>query len=98
MQRSVGAATWRFHAKVRLHASADHVRSRLPLAVEVTPEGSGQCVAEVGSDNAQMLALYLGMLEVDFEVLDAPRLASELAKTGERFLRAASAGSPPAPG
>ncbi len=98
VQHSVGAATWRFHARVRLHAPAGHVRARLPFAVDVTPEGPDRCVAEVGSDNAQMLGLYLGLLEVDFEVLDAPELAAELAKTGERFLRAANAGSPPAPG
>jgi predicted DNA-binding transcriptional regulator YafY len=98
VQRSAGAATWRFHARVRLHAPVEHVRARLPIAVDVTPEGPDRCVAEVGSDNAQMLGLYLGMLEVDFEVLDAPELAAELAKTGERFLRAASAGSPPVPG
>jgi predicted DNA-binding transcriptional regulator YafY len=96
VQRSVGAATWRYHAKVRLHASTDYVRARLPLAVEVTPEGPDRCVAEVGSDNAAMLSLYLGLLEVDFEVLDAPELAAELARTGERFLRA-SAGSSRAP-
>jgi predicted DNA-binding transcriptional regulator YafY len=96
VQRSVGAATWRYHAKVRLHTSAGYVRARLPVAVEVTPEGPDRCVAEVGSDNAAMLSLYLGLLEVDFEVLGAPELAAELAKTGERFLRA-SAGSSPAP-
>ncbi|WP_318306998.1 helix-turn-helix transcriptional regulator [Amycolatopsis solani] len=98
VQRSAGAATWRFHARVRLHAPAEHVRARLPIAVDVTPDGPDHCVAEVGSDNAQTLGLYLGMLEVDFEVLDAPELAAELAKTGERFLRAANAGSRPAPG
>jgi predicted DNA-binding transcriptional regulator YafY len=98
VQRSVGTATWRFHARVRLHAPVEYVRARLPIAVDVTPEGPDRCVAEVGSDNASMLGLYLGMLEVDFEVLDAPDLAAALAKTGERFLRAANAGSPPAPG
>ncbi|MBE1493778.1 putative DNA-binding transcriptional regulator YafY [Amycolatopsis lexingtonensis] len=98
VQRSAGAATWRFHARVRLHAPVAHVRARLPIAVDVTPEGPDRCVAEVGSDNAATLGLYLGLLEVDFEVLDAPELAAELAKTGERFLRAASAGSRPAPG
>ncbi|WP_285481773.1 YafY family protein [Amycolatopsis sp. NBRC 101858] len=96
VQRNIGAATWRYHAKVRLHAPAGYVRARLPVAVEVTPEGPDRCVAEVGSDNAAMLALYLGLLEVDFEVLDAPELAAELAKTGDRFLRA-SAGSSRAP-
>ncbi|MFG1646814.1 helix-turn-helix transcriptional regulator [Amycolatopsis sp. NPDC049252] len=94
VQHSAGAATWRYHAKVRLHASAEHVRARLPLAVDVTAEGPDRCVAEVGSDHAPMLALYLGLLEVDFEVLDAPELARELAKTGERFLRASAASSP----
>ena len=92
----MGAATWRFHARVRLHASVEYVRARLPIAVDVTPEGPEVCVAEVGSDHAQMLGLYLGLLDVDFEVLDAPELAAELARTGERFLRA-SAGSSPAP-
>ncbi|WP_103339008.1 helix-turn-helix transcriptional regulator [Amycolatopsis sp. CA-126428] len=98
VQRSVGTATWRFHARVRLHAPVDHVRARLPIAVDLIAEGPDRCVAELGSDHAQMLGLYLGMLDVDFEVLDAPELAEALAKTGERFLRAATAGSPPAPG
>jgi predicted DNA-binding transcriptional regulator YafY len=93
VQRNVGTATWRFHAKVRLRASADYVRARLPIAVDVTPEGPDRCVAELGSDNAATLGLHLGLLEVDFEVLDAPELAGELAKTGERFLRAARGGS-----
>ncbi|SFW84123.1 helix-turn-helix transcriptional regulator [Amycolatopsis australiensis] len=97
VQRSVGAATWRFHAKVRLHAPVGHVRARLPPAVEVTPDGPGRCVAEVGSDHAPMLALYLGLLEVDFEVLDAPDLAEALAAIGARFLRAATGRSSPAP-
>ncbi|HET6712032.1 WYL domain-containing protein, partial [Amycolatopsis sp.] len=95
VQRSAGAATWRFHARVRLHAPVADVRARLPIAVDVTAEGPETCVAEVGSDNAQLLGLYLGLLDVDFEVLDAPDLAAALARTGERFLRAAGAGSAP---
>ena len=92
VQRNAGAATWRVQARVRLHAPAEQVRARLPLAVSVTPDGPDHCVAEVGSDNAPMLTLYLGLLEVDFEVLDAPELAEHLEKTAARFQRAARAG------
>ena len=92
VQRNAGAATWRIQARVRLHAPVEQVRARLPLAVSVTPDGPDHCVAEVGSDNAPMLTLHLGLLEVDFEVLDAPELAEHLEKTAARFQRAARAG------
>ena len=72
-----------------LHASVEYVTARLPIAVSVEPVGPDRCVAEVGSDNPQMLALYLGLLDVDFEVLDAPELAEHLDKLADRFHRAA---------
>ena len=37
-----------------------------------------------------MLALYLGMMGVDFEVLDAPELQVHLRELGRRYLRAAA--------
>jgi len=36
-----------------------------------------------------MLALYLGMLDVEFEVVDSPELSEALREVAERFVRAA---------
>ncbi|MEV4237387.1 MULTISPECIES: YafY family protein [unclassified Nocardia] len=89
IQRGVGAATWRYRAKVRVAAPATTVRTRLPAAVTVEPDGPNHCVIQVGSDTPHTLTLYLGLLDVDFEVLDAPELASHLRSTAERFRKAA---------
>ncbi len=89
VQRRDGAATWAYRARVRLHASAEQVAARLPMAVSVQPEGPDRCVVEVGSDTPHMLTLYLGLLDVDFEVIDAPELAEHLERMADRFRRAA---------
>jgi predicted DNA-binding transcriptional regulator YafY len=90
VQRGAGAATWRFFARVLLHASAEEVRAKLPPSVVVHPEGADRCVVEVGSDTPQMLTLYIGLLDVDFEVLDSPELSEHLETMAARFQRAAA--------
>jgi len=89
VQRGAGAATWRYFARVLLHASAGYVAERMPLAVSVEPAGLDRCIVGVGSDTPQMLTLYLGLLDVDFEVIDAPELVEHLEKMADRFHRAA---------
>jgi predicted DNA-binding transcriptional regulator YafY len=89
VQRGAGGATWRYRARVLLHAPEALVREKLPLAVSVQPAGPDRTVVEVGSDTPQMLTLYLGLLDVDFEVIDAPELATHLDRMAARFTRAA---------
>ncbi|MFI6217526.1 YafY family protein [Nocardia brasiliensis] len=91
VQRGVGAATWRYRATVRMAAPAPEIRAKLPPAVAVTADGPDHCVVQAGSDNPQMLAHYLGLADVDFEVLDGPELVEQLLATAERFRRAAGA-------
>jgi len=43
---------------------------------------------EPGSDHPQMLALYLGLLDADFEVVDSPELVDALRTLAERYRRA----------
>jgi hypothetical protein len=57
--------------------------------VDVEPLGHDRCAFEPGSDHPHMLALYLGMLETDFEVVDSPELVDALRKLAERYWRAA---------
>jgi predicted DNA-binding transcriptional regulator YafY len=94
VQRGAGAATWRYRAKVLLHAPVEYVNARLPVATSVEPAGDGRCVAEVGSDTPQMLAHYIGLLDIDFEVIDSPELAGQLEKLSDRFGRATARFTP----
>jgi predicted DNA-binding transcriptional regulator YafY len=88
--RGVGSATWRYRARVKVHAAAETLAGRLPPAVTVEPVDERTCFVSVGSDTPQMLALYLGMLDADFEVGDAPELASQLRALADRYRRATS--------
>ncbi|MGV9673732.1 helix-turn-helix transcriptional regulator [Nocardia sp. NPDC003482] len=89
LERGIDTATWRFRARVRVHASAAAMRDRLPAAITVQADGPDRCIAEVGSDSAAALTHYLGLLDTDFEVLDSPELAEHLRRVAERFRRAA---------
>ena len=81
--RGVGEATWRYRARVIVHAPAAYVRGRLPIPVEVEALGEDRCAFEPGSDHPQMLALYLGMLDADFTIVDSPELVDALRKLTE---------------
>jgi predicted DNA-binding transcriptional regulator YafY len=94
VQRGVGSATWRYRARVLIHGSTDYVKARLPVAVPVEPVDEASCIVEVGSDTPHQLALHVGLLDVDFEVLDAPELAAAFARLGDRYHRAAQGFGP----
>jgi predicted DNA-binding transcriptional regulator YafY len=89
VERTVGRATWRYRARVLLHAPAASLAGRLPPAVELEPVDERTCIASAGADDPTVLALYLGMLDVDFDLLDAPELAEALARLARRYARAA---------
>jgi len=86
--RSLGTATWRYRARVTVHAPAELIAKRLPPAVQVEPIDARTCSVAVGSDSPAMLALYVGMLDADFEVTDAPELSEQLRLLSERYRRA----------
>jgi predicted DNA-binding transcriptional regulator YafY len=92
--RGVGEAAWRYRARVIVHASAAHVRGRLPIPVDVQSLGEDRCAFEPGSDHPEMLALYLGMLDADFTVVDSPELVAALRKLTRRYQHAIDASQP----
>jgi predicted DNA-binding transcriptional regulator YafY len=94
--RGVGEATWRYRARVIVHAPAAYVRARLPIPVDVESLGDDRCAFEPGSDHPQMLALHLGMLDADFEIVDAPELIDALRRLAERYQRAVEVSTHPA--
>lgn len=86
--RGIGEATWRYRARVIVHAPADYVRGRLPISVDVEPLAEDRCAFEPGSDHPGTLALWLGFLEADFTVVDAPELVAALRAVAARYQRA----------
>jgi predicted DNA-binding transcriptional regulator YafY len=90
LQRGLGRATWRFHARVTVRAPATAIAGRLPPAVAIEPLDESSCAVEVGSDTPEMLALYLGMLGADFVVHEPPELVERLLALAVRYRRAVS--------
>jgi predicted DNA-binding transcriptional regulator YafY len=93
VERAASVATWRTRARVRLRAPLEAVRPNLPGVVRVHADGPHACIADVGADDPATLLLYLGLLRVDFEVVEGRELAQHLEGFAARLLRAA--GSPP---
>ena len=89
VSRGIDRGTWRFRARVVVHAPADHVRERIPIPVGITELAPGRCELVVGSDDPRALAMHLGMLDADFEVVDAPELVAALRQLAARLERAA---------
>ncbi|TCO32873.1 putative DNA-binding transcriptional regulator YafY [Kribbella steppae] len=89
VRRSVGEASWQYRARVMVFASAAYVQNRMPIPIEPDVVDEDTCIVEMGSDDPHQLALWLGLLDADFEVLDAPELAAAVKEVGNRFHRAA---------
>jgi predicted DNA-binding transcriptional regulator YafY len=89
--RGVGSAAWRFQTRVTVHAPAAEIAERLPAAVgPVVSIDEHTCRLETGSDNAEMLAVWLGLLGAEFEVHDSPELVEHLRRLADRYARAAT--------
>jgi predicted DNA-binding transcriptional regulator YafY len=91
VQRSAGSATWRYRARIRIHAPVTRVRGLLPVAVDVSSDGPDRCIIEAGSDTPHQLALYIGLLDTDFEILEPADLAEAFVRLAARYQRAAQA-------
>lgn len=90
LARGVGTATWRYRARVIVHAPAAYVRERMPIPIEIRPLGTGRCEFTPGADHPEMLAIHLGMLDAEFTVADGPELIEALDRLAGRFRRAAT--------
>ncbi|MFC4112270.1 helix-turn-helix transcriptional regulator [Nonomuraea zeae] len=89
VEKGVNTAMWRYRATVLLHAPADRVIT-LPLGLEVEPVDDASCLLRLGGDDLNGMAVWIGMIGVDFEVLDPPELAEQVLRLAERYHRAVS--------
>ena len=63
----------------------------MPPAVIVEAIDEHSCFANVGSDSAHDLALWIGLIDADFEVGGDRELADAVRGLADRYARAASA-------
>ncbi|MFD1828000.1 helix-turn-helix transcriptional regulator [Mumia zhuanghuii] len=91
VERAVGTATWQVRARAHVRAPAARIIARLPPAVVVEEVDATTCIAHVGSDSSDQLALWLGLLDADFTVDGPADLAPALRRVAARYARAADA-------
>ncbi|PSK96260.1 putative DNA-binding transcriptional regulator YafY [Murinocardiopsis flavida] len=90
VSRRVSAAAWRYRASITVHAPAEAVTARISPAVgTVTAVDEHTSVLHTGADELETLAVYTGMLGVDFTVDDPPELVAHLRILADRYARAA---------
>jgi len=84
----VAAAGWQAHARITVRAPAEQVLARINPAVGVVePVDDQTCVLLTGGDTLETIAVYIGMLGLDFHVDGPPELVRHLAVLGERYMR-----------
>jgi predicted DNA-binding transcriptional regulator YafY len=88
------AVSWPYRASVIAHASAETILTRLPEQRVVEPIDENSCRVELSSDTPHVLAAWLGMLGVDFDIENPqghPELIEEVRRLAVSYDRAVRA-------
>lgn len=84
----MSGVVWRHRARVRLHAPAEEFTGWLQASASLEPVDERACILETSAESLYLLAVHLGTLHVDFDVLDPPELFDEVRRLAERYQRA----------
>ena len=88
--REVAFSGWHVHARIAVDAPAEDVLARInPTVGVVESVDADHCVLVTGGDSVEIIAVYIGMLGLDFHVTEPPELVEAVA-TG----RASGTGGP----
>ena len=83
------------HTRITVDAPAEQVLARInPTVGVVESVDADHCVLVTGGDSVELIAVYLGLLGLDFHVADPPELVDAVAALGERYGRALPAAGP----
>ncbi len=87
--REVAFAGWRVHARITVEAPAEEVVARINPTVGIVERvDATTSVLVTGADTIEILAVYIGMLGLDFSVDGPPELLDHLARLSARYARA----------
>lgn len=89
VSRRVSSATWRYRARITVHAPAEAVAERIwPSLGVLEAVDEHTCVLNAGADTLDTLAVCLGMLGADFQVTEPPELVERIRTLADRYQRA----------
>jgi predicted DNA-binding transcriptional regulator YafY len=87
--REVASTGWSVHARITVYAPAEDVLARInPTVGVVESVDETTCVLVTGADSLELIAVYIGMLGLDFRVTEPAGLVEHLRVLGERYRRA----------
>ncbi|MFI6424538.1 helix-turn-helix transcriptional regulator [Promicromonospora sp. NPDC050880] len=87
--REVARTGWAVHARILVHAPAHEVLDRINPAVgTVEPRDDATCVLVTGGDSIETVAVWIGMLGLDFTADGPPALVDHLALLSRRYAAA----------
>jgi predicted DNA-binding transcriptional regulator YafY len=91
--REVARTGWTVHARLVIAASAEEVISRINPAVgTVEPIADDRSVLVTGGDSLEVVAVWIGMLGLDFTVESPPELRDHLEILAKRYTAAGGDG------
>jgi predicted DNA-binding transcriptional regulator YafY len=89
VRRSISHSAYDHLARMRIAAPRSVVAQQIPPSVgTVTADGRHHSLFVVGGYDLDSMAMHLGRLPWDLEILDPPELRDALRRQGERLLRA----------
>jgi predicted DNA-binding transcriptional regulator YafY len=90
---NLAGASYRYRARITLHASAAAVTARFPeVWGSLEPLGDDACEYRTSDDSLDWLAARVGSLGIDFEVHEPPELVERFRALAARFGRAVAVG------
>jgi predicted DNA-binding transcriptional regulator YafY len=91
--RAVSYTPYPYRARVILNAPVSEVVERVPPTVGVLEAiDENRCMLQTGSQSLNILAVWIGMIGVEFEVQEPTELVEQIREVAERFQRAAKIG------
>jgi predicted DNA-binding transcriptional regulator YafY len=90
--REVARTGWAVHTRIIVHAPAHEVLERINPAVgTVEPRDEATCLLVTGGDSIETVAVWIGMLGLDFTVTGPPALLDHLGVLSRRYAGAVGA-------
>ena len=87
--REVARTGWAVHTRILVHAPAEEVLARINPAVgTVEAAGEDRSFLVTGGDSVEVVAVWIGMLGLDFTVTEPPGLVEQLRLLADRYARA----------
>ena len=83
---AISSAPYTHQARLLLHTSAAEAATRIsPTVGRLEEAGEATCVLHTGSHSLDEIAIYVALMDVDFDVLDPPELAERIQTVARRL-------------